>query len=124
MAGSVSGDGLLLKAGVESPREHQDAVGRQHKCSRVAEIVQGKRLSKDATAIACNTWIDPILIDIAVKDFTPVAATRESDAVAETIEVRQVHHHDHIMPFTHHPPVEGERAVLIVAVHHAKPLPT
>jgi hypothetical protein len=85
--------------------------------------MQRIRLGKHSTAVACDVWIDPIFIHIAVKDFAPLPIAWETDAVAEAIECRQVHHDDHIVSFALHPAVPGEHAILIVAVQHAETLP-
>ena len=68
-----------------SAREHQEAVGRQHQGRGVAEIVQRMRLGNHATAVAGDVWIHPILVHVAVKDFAPLPAAWEADAIAEAM---------------------------------------
>jgi hypothetical protein len=75
-------------------------------------------------AVAHHTRIHPVLVRVAVESFPPVAAAWESDPIPESMKPSQVDDHHHIMSLAFHPPVEGEDPVVIVHMHHAKPLST
>ena len=77
----------------------------------------------DSAAIAGDVGIHPIFINVAVKNLTPFATTWESDPVDETMECRQMHNDNHIVPLAFNPAVKDKYAVLIVHMDHTKSLP-
>ena len=79
-------------------------------------------LPVDTAAIACAVGVDPVLINVAVKDFTPVACAGKADAVTEAIEWRKVYHDDHVVAFAFHPAMKRKHAVLIMYMDHAETL--
>src|SRR5438477_6120671 len=105
-----------------SPRENQHAVSGQHQRGGMAETMQRCRLRENAPAIAHDAGIDPVLVDVAVKDFTPLAAIREPDPIPELVDGRKMHDHQHVVSFAFDPALEGEDAILVVDVHNAKSL--
>ena len=49
----------------------------------MTEVVQRLRIGDDSPAVADHVGIDPVLVDVAVEDLTPVPAAGKADAIAE-----------------------------------------
>ena len=69
------------------------SVRRQDEGRRVAEAVQRPRVGDHPAAVARDLGIDPVLVDVAVEDFVPIAPARESDPIAVAVERREVDDH-------------------------------
>src|SRR5262245_56349852 len=104
-------------------RKHDHAIRRKHDCCRIVEAMHRLRVGNDTPAVTDHGGIDPVFIDIAVEDLTPVSAAWESNTIPDAVEVGQVQHHDDVMAFAFYPAMKRQHAVLIVHVRHAKPLP-
>ncbi len=87
----------------------------------MAEVMQRVR-DDDSPAIADHAGIDPVLVHVAVEDLAPLPAAGEADAIAEPVEGRQMHDHNHVVAFSLHPAMKRQHSVLIVRVHGAKSL--
>ena len=88
----------------------------------MAEVIQRVRVGDDSPAITDHDGIDPVLVHVAVEDLVPLPASGEADAIAEPVEGRQMHDHDHVVAFSLHPAMKRQHSVLIVRVHGAKSL--
>src|SRR5438477_2792167 len=76
-------------------REDQDAVRGQHQRGAMTQTMQRLRLGINATAVAHDVGVDPILVDVAVKDFTPLTAAGKTDPIVEPIERRKMRDDEH-----------------------------
>src|SRR5207253_6326333 len=103
-------------------REDQDAVRGQHQRGAMTQTMQRLRLGINATAVAHDVGVDPILVDVAVKDFTPLTAAGKTDPIVEPIERRKMRDDEHPVSFAFDPALEREHAILVVDVHNAKSL--
>src|SRR5207249_581954 len=88
----------------------------------MTQIMKRLRLGIHAATIARDTGVDPVLVGVAIEDFTPLAATRKANPIFEPIERRKMHDDENVATFAFNPALESEHAILVVCMHDAKPL--
>ena len=84
--------------------------------------MHGYIIRENCPAVPNYSWVNPIIVNVAVEYFAPAATGRKTDAIAVAVKVRQACRNDHVLPFTWHPTVEREHAVSVMCVYHAKAL--
>jgi len=96
--------------------KHHHAVRGDHDIRRCRKAVCRTTVGIDGSSIPRSDRIHPVVIDIAVKDLEPVAATRESDVVVPPGVVVETRHHDDVPALTFDPAVIGDETVGVVDV--------
>lgn len=83
----------------------------------MVESVQRLRISHDAPAIPHYRGIDPVLVNVAVKDLAPSSTSSKTDAIADARKICEMRYHHHVMAFAFFPAVKHQDAILIVRMH-------
>lgn len=84
--------------------------------------MHGYIIRENCPAVPNYSWVNPIIVNVAVEYFAPATAAGKTDAIAVAVKVRQAYHNDYVVPFTWHPTVERQHTISIMRVHDAKTL--
>ena len=109
---------------ISLPCKHQQTIGWKEKARGSNEAMQRLGVCENFATVACGDWVHPVLVDVAIKNFSPAARPRETDSVVEAMRRSEVNHDDHIMPLALNPAMKRKHSVFIVSMNNSKTLPS
>jgi len=81
--------------------------------------VERRAVGLDGAAIPGNDGVHPIVVNIAIEDFLPLAAAGKADLIVEPVAFVEAGDNDDIGSRTFHPVLKREHAVVVVNVNEA-----
>src|SRR5580704_10456426 len=95
-------------------REHHHSVGGNHDRTRCAEAMHRAARGINRAAVAGHYRVDPVVVDIAIKDLEPGSAERESDLIAPPCRFVEARDHDDVPARALEPSMVRDDAILVV----------
>lgn len=97
---------LGRKFAIASAAEHDEAVGGNRDLCRRRHVIPRLPIRSDAPAVSSGVLVRHLIVEIAVKGFAPPIGTWEAEPVAETIELLQIKHKQHVFAHSIDPTVD------------------